>query len=160
MKLKYLTDMIELLKRLQENRRILLSQTEYLTAEQYNLIPLGFNNNIIWNMGHLLVTGDGILYRNSPDKRPEYEFPESRYGMGSKPGDFLSETEINYIRQSLSETVSLYRIATGMDQPIANSGSTTTATVPSSGGHDLQFLFFHEDMHYRKIAKLLQKVTG
>jgi len=152
--------MIELLKRLEENRKLLLSQTKYLTADQYNLIPLGFNNNIIWNMGHLLVTGDSILYRNSPDLCPEYEFPGSRYGMGSKPEDFSSETEINYIRQSLSETVSLYKIATGIDQPIANSGSTTTATVSFIGGDDLQFLFFHEDMHYRKIVKLLQKVTG
>ena len=89
--------MIELLKRLEENRMVLLSQTEYLTREQYNLIPAGFNNNIIWNMGHLLVTGDSLLYRNSLDQRPEYEFSESMYGMGSKPGDFLSETEINYL---------------------------------------------------------------
>lgn len=33
---------------------------------QLNRIPVGFNNNIIWNIGHIIVTQQKLIYRGSP----------------------------------------------------------------------------------------------
>lgn len=44
-------------------RLMLVELTDSLTLEQLNKVPDGFRNNIIWNIGHLLVTLPGIAYR-------------------------------------------------------------------------------------------------
>lgn len=33
-----------------------------LTIEQLNKIPEGFNNNIVWNFGHIIVTQQMLCY--------------------------------------------------------------------------------------------------
>lgn len=43
-------------------RQFLIEQIEDLTSEQLNKIPDGFNNNIIWNLAHLICAQQGICY--------------------------------------------------------------------------------------------------
>jgi hypothetical protein len=54
--------MIQYLNILEEERKLLMERTRDLTVDQYNIIPHCFNNNIIWNMGHILVAGLHSLY--------------------------------------------------------------------------------------------------
>ncbi|WDF55865.1 DinB family protein [Mucilaginibacter sp. KACC 22063] len=77
-----------------EGRRQLLGWTKELTENQYNFIPPGFNNNIIWNMGHLLVVSESLLYQNTPQLYPVYEFTNSHFEKGSKPNKIVNEAEI------------------------------------------------------------------
>ena len=51
---------IELLK---ETRPRLLELAEGLSAEEQLKIPAGFNNNILWNVGHLAVTHRSFVGR-------------------------------------------------------------------------------------------------
>src|ERR1700749_2416047 len=101
--------MIQYLNKLEENRNQLLLQTAHLTTEQYNQIPTGFSNNIVWNMGHLLLVGESMLYKSSPDRRPIPEVTVSRYQKGSKPEEFIQEDEISLIRKGLLRSVSSYK---------------------------------------------------
>lgn len=41
-------------------RTSVLNLIESLTLKQINEIPAGFNNNIIWNLGHLVATDQRI----------------------------------------------------------------------------------------------------
>ena len=43
-------------------RQYLLNDIKDLTVEQLNEVPAGFNNNIIWNVAHMLATQQGICY--------------------------------------------------------------------------------------------------
>ncbi len=55
-------------KRIQKIRKLrefLLAQIEGLTAEQLNKIPDGYNNNIIWNLGHLICAEQSLCYFRS-----------------------------------------------------------------------------------------------
>ena len=39
-----------------KNRKLLEAFLDNFTLEQLNKIPEGFNNNIIWNIAHTIVT--------------------------------------------------------------------------------------------------------
>ena len=41
------------------NRNILLGYFDKFNLEQLNTIPKGFNNNLIWNLGHIMVVQQG-----------------------------------------------------------------------------------------------------
>ena len=48
---------------LEKSRKSLLKATEGLSEEQINRIPEGFNNNIAWNVIHLVVTQQLLCYK-------------------------------------------------------------------------------------------------
>ncbi|HWJ92534.1 MAG TPA: DinB family protein, partial [Flavisolibacter sp.] len=50
---------IDMVKR---TRAYLLSLVKDLSTEQLNLVPHGFNNNIIWNIGHMIAAQQGVCY--------------------------------------------------------------------------------------------------
>ena len=47
------------------NRKLHLEFLEKYTLEQLNKIPDGFKNNLIWNVGHIITTQQGLIYRLS-----------------------------------------------------------------------------------------------
>jgi len=154
-KLSIKTDMINELNKMEESRDKLLLRTEQLNDEEYNRVPDGFNNNIIWNMGHMLVVSEAILYKYAPNHRPVHGIDRSKYGKGSKPDTFISNDEILLIRKCLKQTINLYKSAAGL--------TASTDDAKGSGefvGIDperVPFLLFHEDIHHQRIALLLQK---
>lgn len=86
-------------------RKYLLIKIDTLHAEQLNYIPASFNNNIIWNLGHLNAVLQGLCYKNSglPIKLEEkYFYP---FLAGTKPVDFISENEIISIKKHLITSV-------------------------------------------------------
>lgn len=44
------------------SRKAFIQLTEGLTIEQLNKIPDGYNNNIIWNFGHVVVSTQTLCY--------------------------------------------------------------------------------------------------
>ncbi|WP_353938893.1 DinB family protein [uncultured Chryseobacterium sp.] len=54
-----------LFKTWETSRRIYLSYFENYSLDQLNKIPNGFNNNLIWHIGHIIVTQQKLIYRGS-----------------------------------------------------------------------------------------------
>lgn len=66
-------------------RQKAISLAKELSADQLNKIPAGFNNNIAWNLGHLIVSGYSLLFRTSGVQK-DYTIPFiEKYGKGSAP---------------------------------------------------------------------------
>ena len=53
---------IEIIRKL---RSTVLSVVSEYSTEQLNKIPGGFNNNIIWNLGHIIASQQGICYKRT-----------------------------------------------------------------------------------------------
>ena len=71
-----------------------LEQLKDLSIEQLNTIPPGFNNNIIWNLGHIIAAQQGVCYRRANVEPVVNADFLAQYGAGSKPDKFLGEDHI------------------------------------------------------------------
>src|SRR5437762_2510907 len=86
-------------------RLFLLEQIKELTDEQLNKIPHGYNNNIIWNLTHLICAQQGICYLRAgqaalvPDK---YIAP---FFTNTKPERFISRQETEEISGLFISTI-------------------------------------------------------
>ncbi|MFH5831956.1 DinB family protein [Halalkalibaculum sp. DA3122] len=47
------------------NRQRYLNAWEEHSLERLNTIPQGFNNNLIWSFGHIIVSQQALIYRLS-----------------------------------------------------------------------------------------------
>jgi hypothetical protein len=140
---------------LENNRKALLEITAGLSNEQYNAVPPGHNNNIIWNMAHNLVVSESMLYRNTNLASPGHPFDASLFKRGTRPTGTVSGEDILSIKEALLQTGALFEKAIGFEGLPENEIKVIGYPVPED---KLQFLLFHENMHYQAIGALLRKV--
>lgn len=136
-------------------RLFLLNSINGLSLDQLNEIPNGFNNNIIWNMGHMIAAQQGVCYVRMG--LPPYTGEEffNRYKPGSKPAGPVTAAEVDQIKELLFST--LEQLERDYDQGIFK------AYVPWNSRYDvainnideaLLFLPFHEGLHLGCITAL------
>lgn len=149
--------MANILEIIDNIRRDLLEVTENLTVEQLNTIPSGFNNNIVWNLGHILVVTDEILYKNTPFPIPTHDFDTSGFKKGTRPDNVINEKDISLIRRALSDTVPRFRkLINGYAMASQNKESELLEKLSSD--KSIHFILFHEDMHFSTILHELKLV--
>lgn len=142
------SNMKEKIETIKTTRLFLLSMIEGLSEEQFNRIPEGFNNNIIWNLGHMIAAQQGICYLRSglELKVPENIFHE--FKPGSKPEKHYTQQEINHIRSLMIST--LDQLITDLEKNIFinYTNITTRYNVELKNITDaITFMPFHEGLH-------------
>ena len=147
--------MTNFLELLEQQRSVLLKKTEHLTMDQFNLVPPGFNNNIIWNMGHALIVSESFLYSHTAFEVPLHEFDIEGFKRGTKPELAINDYTILLIRKALSDTVPLFKKSFDdfLSANVQDPQDSTDSSVVSE--KSLRFILFHEDMHFAKIQRLL-----
>lgn len=137
--------MIDVIKK---TREFLLRLTAELSTEQLNHIPNGFNNNIIWNLGHLIAAQQGVCYvRQGHPARTTEAFFEA-YRPGSKPGQPVSSAEIATIKEMLFTT--LDQFMEDYEAGLFNDykpWTTRYGVELTNIGDAISFLQFHEGLH-------------
>jgi len=142
------------LTKLEELRLMLLSTTTQLTNQQMNHKPIGFNNNIIWNMGHLVVVSDDILYSSIESKRPQHQFDVHKFRKGTKPEADVDGQTIASIRNSLSVTAPSFRELldqASLAHPELQYDKVVRSIISNAS---MSFLIFHEQMHIQAIDNI------
>jgi len=147
---------IEILK---NPRQIILDEISHLSVEQLNKIPEDFNNNIIWNLGHMIAAQQGICYmRAGLPVRVEEAFFHA-YKSGSKPEGFVDADGVEEIKKNLFTT--LEQLEADYDNGmIANYNPVVTRydIELSSIDEAIAFLPFHEGLHIGYIMSLRKLV--
>jgi len=120
-----------------------------VSKEAVDVIPAGFNNNILWNAGHVLGAYEQLLYANTGDagKLPK-EFVDFFKG-GTKPGDWQAEPPsyeeiVTLLEQQVEQVISTYEGR--LDEIISKEmklGSFEIKTVRDM----ISFNIFHEGLH-------------
>lgn len=86
-------------------REILLKILENHSLEQLNKIPQGFNNNIIWNIGHCVSSQQVLVYKLSGLPAMVSEEFIQKYRKGTKPEGDVSQAEVDEIKTMLKATL-------------------------------------------------------
>ncbi len=92
--------MQEVFKFIIDARKAFIKEIEGLSLAQLNEIPAGFNNNIIWNFGHIVVTTPILCYVRTGIKVDTSDIKYlSAYMKGSKPSYFVTAEEVEDLKR-------------------------------------------------------------
>ena len=87
------------------SRNILLTFLENHSLEKLNTIPEGFSNNLIWNIGHIVVVQQILVYKLSGLPMMVSDEMVEKYKKGTKPEHNVEQTEVDEIKTLLFATL-------------------------------------------------------
>ncbi|MEO6315068.1 MAG: DinB family protein [Chitinophagaceae bacterium] len=93
------------LHKLAKLRGHVLNELNCLSTAQLNVTPKGFNNNIIWNLGHLVAASQLIFYKRAAlllTIDEQYIVP---FLPGTKPNRLAEPGEIKIIKELAVKTL-------------------------------------------------------
>ena len=144
---------------LAQTRKNALSICDGYSVEQLNVIPQKFNNNIIWNLGHMLVTQQLLCYNLA---YKEVKVPNSfvaKYRKGTRPSGIIGSDEISEIKKLLMSSISLLRKNLADNYFESYKPYETSYGVYVTNMEDaIQFNNLHEAMHLGTILSLSKLV--
>ncbi|MFD2371033.1 DinB family protein [Brevibacillus sp. GCM10020057] len=142
-------------------RSLTLGALNNASEEIADVIPAGFNNNIRWNLGHILVTQDSFMYGPSCPHLPE-SYP-ALFKPGSKPADWTGDVPtLATLAAQLEEQKARIkeafagRLDEKLPQPFHLGNKGTMHTL----GEMFAFSLFHEGMHANALGLLLKAVKS
>jgi len=136
-------------------RLMVLNIIKDLSPEQLNHVPQGFNNNIIWNVAHMISAQQGICYTRAGLPIVTEDKFYTPYRPDTKPTDFVGEEDIATIKELFLSTIE--QLETDLDNDIfANYPTWTTRYGAGIDSIDtaVAFLPFHEGLHVGYIMSL------
>jgi uncharacterized damage-inducible protein DinB len=140
---------------LKKTRLFLLNIIEELSEAQLNEIPEGFNNNVIWNITHLLATQQMFCYVRTGQQPVIHEQYIEQYKPGTKPEPFVAAQAIATIKTLLTATT--YQLENDYTNNLFvnyESWSTRSGIAINTIEDAIQFMAFHEGMHTGYIMAL------
>lgn len=140
-------------------RKALLKILEGMTEEQMFKIPETHRNSVFWNVAHLLVTPQLIVYKLSGlPTNLDKDFVE-RYQKGSVPTSQISHEDLAFVRDNLVPYFEQIRkdFEGGLFQDY-NPYRTSTGIELASVEEALKFSTFHDGIHLGVVLSLKKLV--
>lgn len=140
-------------------RKNCLEAIKGLSSEQLHCIPAGFNNNIIWQLGHLPVSQQILVYSRAKIslKVPEAYLPLFR--KGSSPQNWEKPADINEIIHYMRETS--VALKTDYEKGIFSDYEeypTSAGLILRSAEDAIAYNYGHENLHYGNILAMKKLV--
>lgn len=138
------------------SRELLQKFIESHTLEQLNKIPEGFKNNIIWNIGHVVVTQQLLAYKLSGLAMMVTDEMVSKYQKGSAPQGNVTQEEVEAIKSLLFNTITKTEedFNNGLFQNYMEYTVSTANFTLKNIEDAMQFNNFHEGIHIGIIMQL------
>ena len=146
---------------LRNTRKSLIQFIDGLSPEQLNEIPPGFNNNIIWNLAHMVSAQQNVCYVRSGRKVVVDEAFFASYKPDTKPEGTVGEAGIAAIKELLLSTIdrfeSDYKENVFADYiPVTTRYGVELTTIEDVLG----FLPYHDGLHRGYIMALKRVITN
>lgn len=137
-----------ILKAWKTSRKLYLNFFDNYNLDQLNLTPPKFNNNLIWNIGHIVAAQQSLVYRTSnlPMNIPD-EFFE-KYKPGTRPGEPVSQHGVDEIKSLLISMVDQTEADLSNGKFVSFTERTTITGFHLGSLQDaLAFNNYHEGLH-------------
>jgi len=140
-------------------RLMLLNVVKDLSPEQLNHIPAGFNNNLIWNLAHMISGQQGICYTRAGVPIVVDDKYYTPYRPETKPQSFINAHDIAQVKELLISTVDKMEEEYQMgifsnDQPMTTRYCVTLSNIEEA----IRFVPFHDGLHVGYIMALKRAV--
>ena len=137
------------------SRETYLNFLEKYSLEQLNKIPEGFSNNLIWNVAHVLVSQQKLVYALSELPLNVSQELVEKYQNGTKPEGFVSSEELTEVKDLLLSTI----VKTELDYSQGvfktfNSYQTKTGFYIANLQNAFEFNSYHEGIHLGVMLQL------
>ena len=141
------------------NRKIFHHYLKHFSLEQLNAIPEGFNNNILWNIAHTMVTHQLLMYKRSGLEMHVPEAWVTAFSKGSKPERNFTAEEVQAIDAALFSTYEQFEADLAQGRFAAMKPYTTsTQMVLDSVETTQNFVLFHDGIHLGSVLALAKLV--
>jgi hypothetical protein len=143
------------IERIKMTRIYLLNLIDGLTTEQLNEIPAGYNNNIIWNLGHLIASQQSICYLRSGLKIFVDEEYLASYKPGTTPNKLVTSVEVIQMKKLFITAIDQFDTDFEEDLFSNHPYWKTNYGIEVGNMEDaLSFVLFHEGLHVGYIMAL------
>lgn len=132
------------------------------SLEDLNKVPKGFNNNIIWNIAHVIVSEQLLIYKLSGLPLAISDQMINKYRKDTKPERDINREEVNEIKHLLFSTIKKTEddYSIGIFKNYNAYTVSTTENTLTNVEEALQFVLTHEGIHYGYILALLKAVKN
>lgn len=126
-----------------------------IPLKHLNHVPQGFNNNIYWNIKHVVVTQQLLVYKLSNLPMGVLEQEVAAYAKGSKVTGDVSQKEVDNLKKQLFNL--LEKTKADYNKGLFNHYKTytvTTGTTLTNVDEAIEFNNTHEGIHLGYILAL------
>lgn len=148
----------ETIIRIRETTSLLL---DALTLDEINRIPKGFSNNILWNVGHMLVILQKLTYGLSGNTLLLSDDLMSTFGKGTKPENKYNQDTYDKVKKLLVCTAKDLKqdYESGIFKEF-NKITIGLGVTLTSIDEAIHFVAVHEGIHYGYILALRKTVKA
>ncbi len=132
------------------------------SLEALNTIPKGFNNNIIWNIAHVVVSEQLLAYKLSGlEPSVSAELIEA-YRKDSKPEGDVTQAQVDEIKALLASTIAQTQAdyTNGVFKNYTEYTVSTTGNTLHNIDEALQFIAMHDGLHYGYVLALIKALKA
>jgi len=140
----------------EHNQNLFLKTLDAYSVEDLNRIPEGFNNNLIWNIGHVLATRMLLTYGLSGKPFPVDTYWIDNFRKGTKPEALVSAERIEELKSNFQSSLDQLKDDLGKPKFFNDYKSYTTSTHFSLDGVEqaIAFAGFHDGVHLGSVLAL------
>jgi hypothetical protein len=147
---------LHLLRKTREN---MLRAVEDYSLERLNAVPTGFGNNLIWNIGHVIVTQQLLTYSLSGLTPLVREDIIAKYRKGTKPDGNAPADEWEYLQETAfalpDQTWTDYQAKVFQQY---SPYTTSYGVILNSVEDAIVFNNLHESMHFGNVLSMRKLV--
>ena len=149
-----------ILEVLPNTRKYLAKVLEENSLENLNKIPKGFNNNIIWNVAHIVVAQQVLIYKLSGLPMILNDEFINKYKKDSKPEGYVTQEEVDEIKSLLAPPIEklIEDYKKGVFVNFHEYTVSTTGNTLKNVEDAITFNMFHEGLHCGYIMSLLRAI--
>ena len=144
-----------------KNRAILLKFLTDFSLDQLNVVPKGYRNSIYWNIAHVVVTQQLLVYKLSDVPMLIDADLVDAYRKGTKTEHDVTQQEVNHLKTLLFSTIE-------QTQKDYNSGTfktynqytVSTKSTLTCVEEAIEFNNFHEGIHLGYILAMKNSIIS